>query len=109
MSSFFLILFITLITISYSSPLSSCNKGYFSYVKNSNINSNICNLSPLSDTYPASVNSNFFNMGEKCGICYEMVGTFGAVKIRVEDYFSDNNENGNSFPYFKLGSNSSLI
>ena len=109
MSNFFLILFITLITITYSSPLSSCNKGYFSYIKDSNINSNTCNLSPLSDTYPASVNSNFFNTGEKCGICYEMVGTFGAVKIRVEDFFSDNNENEKSFPYFKFGSNPSLI
>ena len=104
-----LILFTTLITISYSSPLSSCNQGYFSYVKDSNINSNTCNLSPLSDAYPASVNSDFFKVAEKCGICYEMVGPFGAVKIRVEDSFTDNNENDNSFPYFKLGSNSSLI
>ena len=108
-SSLFLLLFITLIVISYSSPLSSCNKGYFSYIKDSTINSNTCNLSPLSDAYPASVNSNFLNTGEKCGICYELVGAFGAVKIRVEDSFTYDNENDNSFPYFKLGANSSLI
>ena len=108
-SSFFFLLFITLYTTSISSPLSSCNKGYFSYIKDSSINSNTCNLSPLSDAYPVSVNSNFFNTGEKCGICYEMVGAFGAVKIRVEDSFTDDNEKDNSFPYFKLGSKSSLI
>ena len=100
--------FLILINISHSTPLSLCTKGTFSYIKDSSINSKTCSLSTdLSNTYPAAVNSAFFDSSEKCGVCYEIVGPFGAVKIRVEDSTSDANSD-ESLPHFKLGEKASF-
>ena len=89
-------------------PLSLCSQGTFSYIDDSSINSNTCNLaSGLSNTYPAAVNSAFFSSSEKCGICYEMVGPSGAIKIRIEDSTSDANDD-ESIPHFKLGKNAAF-
>ena len=89
-------------------PLSLCSQGTFSYIDDSSINSNTCNLaSGLSNTYPAAVNSAFFSNSEKCGICYEMVGPSGAIKIRIEDSTSDANDD-ESIPHFKLGKNAAF-
>lgn len=100
----FYLTFILTINISHSSPLSSCSEGTFSYIKDSSINSNQCGLSTeIRDTYPAAVNSAFFDSSAKCGICYEMVGPFGAVKIRIEDSTDDSNSDDESIPHFKVG------
>ena len=102
------LIFFFLFKISSSSPLSLCTKGTFSYIKDSSINSKTCNLnSDLSDAFPAAVNSAFFSSSEKCGICYEMVGPFGAVKIRVEDKTEDSNSD-ETIPHFKLGVNATF-
>ena len=106
---FYLILLI-LFNSSVSSPLSRCKKGIFSYTKDESINSKTCNLSPITkDTYPVAINKDIFDSFTKagqCGICYEMVGTTGAVKIRVDDVFE---ESGDSTPYFKIGTEASKI
>ena len=99
--------FFLLVNISYSAPLSLCTKATFSYIKDSSINSKTCNLPSLSNTYPAAVNSAFFDSNNKCGVCYEMVGPFGAVKIRVEDSTTDANDDVN-IPHFKLGANATF-
>ena len=96
-------LFLFLFQNSSCTPLSLCSQGTFSYIKDSSINSNTCNLSSgLSNTYPAAVNSAFFSSSEKCGICYEMVGPSSAIKIRIEDSTNDSNDD-ESIPHFKLG------
>ena len=101
-------IFTLLFKVSASSPLSFCSEATFSYIPDSSINRKTCNLSPdLSNTYPASVNSAFFNSYEKCGICYEMVGPYGAVKIRVEDITNDANTD-ESIPHFKVGANAAF-
>ena len=102
-------IFLLRFTICSSSPLSLCTVGTFSYVPDSSINSKTCGLSPdLADTYQASVNNEFFNSNDKCGICYEMVGPFGVVKIRIEDNTTDTNSDV-SIPHFKLGTKASFI
>ena len=47
----------------------------------------------VSSTYmfPVSINENFFNSAAQCGVCYEMVGPNGAIRVRVEDYCSKEN------------------
>ena len=96
-------LFLFFFQKSSCTPLSLCSQGTFSYIKDSSINSDTCNLSSgLSNTYPAAVNSAFFSTSEKCGICYEMVGPSGAIKIRIEDSTTDSNDD-ESIPHFKVG------
>ena len=41
--------------------------------------------------FPVSPNENFFNSAAQCGVCYEMVGPNGAIRVRVEDYCSKEN------------------
>ena len=104
---FFLIIFIHL-NLTTSTPLSLCTKGLFSYTPDSSIKSQTCSLPEISSElkiYPASVNKAFFNSYEKCGICYEMAGPFGAVKLRVVD---SNEDSTDSTPFFKLGSEASF-
>ena len=36
--------------------------------------------------FPAAPNQNFFNSAAQCGVCYEMVGPNGVIRVRVEDY-----------------------
>ena len=104
---FFLIIFIHL-NLTTSTPLSLCTKGLFSYTPDSSIKSQTCSLPEISSElkiYPASVNKAFFNSYEKCGICYEMAGPFGAVKLRVVD---SNEDSTDSTQFFKLGSEASF-
>ena len=41
--------------------------------------------------YPIAPNEDLFNNYFQCGVCYEMVGPIGAIKVRVEDYCQKNN------------------
>ena len=36
--------------------------------------------------FPAAPNQDFFNSAAQCGVCYEMVGPNGVIRVRVEDY-----------------------
>ena len=104
----FFLIFLLHLKITTSTPLSQCTKGSFSYTPDSSINSKTCTLPEITTgqkIYPASINKALFNSYEKCGICYEMVGPFGAVKLRVED---TNEDNDGSTPFFKLGSQPSF-
>lgn len=110
-SNYFLLLFLIILLhlkIAASTPLSLCTKGSFSYTPDTSINSKTCALPEITTEekiYPASINKALFNSYEKCGICYEMVGPFGAVKLRVEDTTEDKDD---STPFFKLGSQPSF-
>ena len=104
----FFLLILLLLKITTSTPLSLCTKGSFSYTSDSSINSKTCALPEITtgeQIYSASINKALFNSYEKCGICYEMAGPFGAVKLRVVD---TNDDNDDSTPFFKLGSQPSF-
>ena len=36
--------------------------------------------------FPVAPNQDFFNSAAQCGVCYEMVGPNGVIRVRVEDY-----------------------
>ena len=44
--------------------------------------------------YPASPNEALFLNSAQCGVCLEMIGPNGAIKVRVEDYCPKNSESG---------------
>ena len=71
-------------------PLSVCTKGrissYTGWEKGGSCgfdsHSNAIGATYL---YPVAPNEAFFNNSAQCGICYEMVGPYGAIRVRVED------------------------
>ena len=80
-------------------PLSECTKGrissYTGWEKGGQ-----CGFGPHKNAtgssylYPISPNFDLFNSYAQCGACYEIVGPFGAIRGRVEDYCSKNDELG---------------
>ena len=59
--------------------------------------------------YPVAPNQDLFGNSAQCGVCYEMVGPKGAIKVRVEDYCPKDSElgycSGNMF-HFNIANNS---
>ena len=98
-------------------PLSFCTKGRIS--NNINYDKGACGLEKLptnkkyigtlsSNFFPAAINQDLFKSAAQCGICYEMVGPIGAIRVRVEDYCSKDNENGfckGDIPHFNVANN----
>ena len=60
--------------------------------------------------YPAAPNQDLFNNSAQCGVCYEIVGPYGAIRVRVEDYCPKNDElglcNGDMY-HFNVANNGS--
>ena len=100
-------IFTLFINYSYEMPLSQCTKGRFSYIKDSSINSGTCSLSSSekTDIYPTVINSGLFNTYTQCGVCYEMIGPVGAVKLKVVDSCDKNSDNKciGDISHFKVG------
>ena len=71
-------------------PLSVCTKGrissYTGWEKGGSCGFNP-HINAIGTTYlyPVAPNAGFFNDSAQCGICYEMVGPYGAIRVRVED------------------------
>ena len=94
-------------------PLSECTKGRISSYKgwekggSCGFNSHV-NAIGTTYLYPAAPNIDFFNNSAQCGICYEMVGPYGAIRVRVEDSCSKDDElglcTGDMF-HFKVANN----
>ena len=58
--------------------------------------------------FPAAINQDLFKNSAQCGICYEMVGPTGAIRVRVEDYCSKYDEKGlcmGDMPHFNVAGN----
>jgi len=80
-------------------PLSICTKGrissYTGWEKGGSCgfdsHSNAIGATYL---YPVAPNEAFFNNSAQCGICYEMVGPNGAIRVRVEDSCPKDDELG---------------
>ena len=81
-------------------PLSLCTKGRISqYI---NFEKGTCSFGKslenktikISSSYlfPAAINQDLYKNAAQCGVCYEMVGPTGAIRVRVEDNCSKNNE-----------------
>ena len=75
----------------YLTPLGQCTKGRIG-IYNGWRNGGRCGYGghqeAVSSTFmfPAAPNQDFFNSAAQCGVCYEMVGPNGAIRVRVEDY-----------------------
>ena len=95
----FLYLFL-LIKPGNSASLSFCNKGRISPY-NFGEKEGACgfyshkNQQDSSYIYIAAANEALFGKTSQCGVCYEIVGPNGAIKVRVEDYCS--REKGSSY------------
>ena len=100
-------IFLLFFTSSYEMPLSQCIKGRFSFISDSSINTKTCNLgsSTKSDLYSAVINSGLFNTYAQCGVCYEMIGPVGAIKLRVVDSCDKNSDEKclGDISHFKVG------
>ena len=88
-----------LIKLEKLTPLSVCTKGRItSYSEWENggscgFNSHT-NAIGSSYLYPIAPNEDLFNNSAQCGVCYEMVGPYGALKVRVEDSCKKDDESG---------------
>ena len=75
----------------YLTPLSLCTKGRIG-IYNDWRKGGRCGFGDhqeaVSSTFmfPAAPNQGFFKSAAQCGVCYEMVGPNGAIRVRVEDY-----------------------
>lgn len=80
-------------------PLSECTKGritsYTGWEKGGQcgFESHI-NATGASYLYPVAPNADLFNSSTHCGVCYEIVGPYGAIRTRVEDYCPKEDELG---------------
>ena len=72
-------------------PISSCTKGRITQYKGWEKGGS-CSLGAHTNAvgqqymYPVSPNQAFFNSHAQCGICYELVGPYGTIRVRVENY-----------------------
>ena len=96
-----LILFLiklVLIKLERLNPLSVCTKGRISIYDSKN--EGICgfgshhNSTNVSYLYVVAPNEDFFNNFQQCGVCYEIVGPYGAIRVRVEDSCSKDDDLG---------------
>ena len=72
-------------------PLGLCTKGRVG-IYNGWRNGGRCGYGDHQETisstfmFPAAPNQDFFKSSAQCGVCYEMVGPNGVIRVRVEDY-----------------------
>ena len=95
-------------------PFSQCTKGRISPYNNWQ-NGGRCGFGSHTNAvgatyiYPVAPNQELFGNSAQCGICYEMVGPKGAIKVRVEDYCPKDSESdycsGDMF-HFNIAHNS---
>ena len=97
-------IFITLINFVFIkleklTPLSVCTKGRISSYSewedggSCGFNSHT-NAIGISYLYPLAPNEDLFNNSAQCGVCYEMVGPYGALKVRIEDSCNKDDDSG---------------
>lgn len=75
----------------YLTPLGLCAKGRIG-IYNGWRNGGRCGYGDHQESvsstfmFPVAPNQDFFNSPAQCGVCYEMVGPNGVIRVRVEDY-----------------------
>ena len=96
-------------------PLSECSKGRI-FKSLGWENGGLCgfgshnNATSSSYIYPVAPNSDLFISSSHCGICYELVGPYGVIRVRVEDYCKKDDELGlcsGDMYHFNLANNGS--
>ena len=104
---------ILIINLKTLTPLSQCIKGRISQYTGWE-NGGKCsfeahnNATGATYLYPAAPNSELFVSSSHCGACYEMVGPNGVIRVRVEDYCSEDDESGlcsGDMYHFKVANN----
>ena len=82
------------------SPLSQCFKGRISSYTGGWKEGGSCNFENHTNStgpyyiYPVAPNEDLFHSVDHCGICYEMVGLSGVIRVRVEDYCKKDDKSG---------------
>ena len=96
---FIIVYIITITNEERLTPLSECTKGRITPYKGWETGGK-CGFGPHKNAtsssylYPVSPNYDLFNSYSHCGACYEIVGPYGAIRTRVEDYCPKNDEQG---------------
>ena len=81
---FLIVLLVQILLISSLKPLSECIQGRIThYIEYENGGS--CGFG-FPKIYGATPNEKFYNNGEKCGICYELVAPDGVLYFMVDSY-----------------------
>ena len=81
------------------SPLSPCFKGRVGSYKGLE-KGGLCGFEPHTNAtgpyyiYPIAPNEDLFPSLDHCGVCYEMVGLSGVIRVRVEDYCKKDDKSG---------------
>ena len=81
------------------SPLSECFKGRVGSYSGWE-NGGSCRFEPHTNAtgpyyiYPIAPNEDLFHSIGQCGVCYEIVGLSGVIRVRVEDFCPKNDESG---------------
>ena len=80
----FLLILLNILLTNSLTPLSECIQGriteYDEYEDGGS-----CGFGPPK-LYGAAPNEKFYNNGEKCGICYELIGPNGVLYFMVDSY-----------------------
>jgi len=85
-----------------SKPLSQCTSAVATFYDNSG--NGACGFG-LPKMYGAAIDDKMYKNAEKCGICYELVGPKGAVKIMVDDLDPNDERATESFAHFDCHKN----
>ena len=97
------LLFFLLLSVYKSKPLSQCSNAVATFYEPYDSGAS-CGFG-VPKMYGAALDDKIYNHGEKCGICYELVGPKGAVKIMVDNYDPDDAMGKEDWPHFDCHKN----
>ncbi len=100
----YLILYFILLKFAFSTkPLSQCNNAVATFYEPYDSGAS-CGFG-VPKIYGAALDDKIYKNGEKCGICYELVGPKGAVKIMVDNYDPEDSMGKEDWPHFDCHKN----
>ena len=95
---YYFLFFVLLVTEYKSKPLSQCSNAVATFYEPYD-KGGACGFG-YPKMYGAAIDDKMYKLGEKCGICYELVGPKGAVKIMVDNYDPDDEMAKDNWPHF---------
>ena len=102
--NYYYLLFFLLIESAYTiKPLSQCSNAVATFYEPYDSGAS-CGFG-VPKMYGAALDDKIYKNGEKCGICYELVGPKGAVKIMVDNYDPEDSMGKEDWPHFDCHKN----
>ena len=95
---YYFLFFVFLVNEYKSKPLSQCSNAVATFYEPYD-KGGACGFG-YPKMYGAAIDDKMYKLGEKCGICYELVGPKGAVKIMVDNYDPDDEMGKDNWPHF---------